>query len=242
MKTKHGILFGFAVLLLAAMFTMTACDNNTTSNVPIAKTIVITGIDAGLEGERAWLTVYDSDDNEVAKADEYITGGSVTLALQGSPSWSSDWTGSGNYYLVVEIDSTNYGYTLGAPYDSDADLELFNIDAASKTIAWTLFGEEPSPKTITITNIPIAYDEAWGYVHLMNDSTQLGYGVAQVGSNTLITVGFNTVPDDQYRVGLHLGSDWFYYTNGAAYGGSPYTGPKIAITDGTIIDFTKFNH
>jgi hypothetical protein len=97
MKRKHGFFLGFAVLLIAAMFTATGCDNGGGGGRS-SSTLIITNL--GDWNSRYVLAIYDINDDAALMGfapgsnGNYsdvtmpkITGGSATLEI-----WRVDWT------------------------------------------------------------------------------------------------------------------------------------------------------
>ena len=148
MESKKSWL-GMLALVLALGMTVVGCDNNTGDNTSdengCGKSITITGI-GGKTGTvliALLSSVGDGGDGTVAMGTGSISGGSVTMSLVKDQSMTP-WTGSGSYYLWLNIkeSSTNYYYyyTNGQTLDFDA-LPKYNISSEKSTIAFNLFKE-----------------------------------------------------------------------------------------------------
>jgi hypothetical protein len=108
MKKKHGVFFGFAVLLVAVIFTLTGCDNGTTSTTnsedDSPKKLTITGI-TGVN-DPITVALFNESNKIVAGYWGNISGDSVTISLHsgndaGTGFGDSAWTGSGTYAVAL---------------------------------------------------------------------------------------------------------------------------------------------
>jgi hypothetical protein len=104
MKKRHGIFFGFAVLMIAAIFTLAGCDSDGSSENTEPKSIKITGM--GTAGTSGFIVGLFSTIPEEGEPENEITGfgmasnGEATIALKvGNPQTGEVWTGTGSYYV-----------------------------------------------------------------------------------------------------------------------------------------------
>jgi hypothetical protein len=108
MKRKLGFFFGFAVLLVAAIFTEAGCNNgggggggNTDP-----KSITITGL-GGKDGFIE-ITIMSEwfERRAVALGSGTLSTGSVTIDLKNNE--GHDWTASGSYFIMLDIDTRDF--------------------------------------------------------------------------------------------------------------------------------------
>ncbi|MDR1909507.1 MAG: hypothetical protein LBQ35_06295 [Spirochaetaceae bacterium] len=146
MKKSKLLLGGVLALTLVVGMMAVGCDNGTTSNTD-PKTITITGL-TGKTGEVEFIVSSTPDDvDAVAAGVGTINNNSVTIALVELPYGSGNvWTGTGSYYLMMEVDSF-YWYSngltfeaLGISGESDiSKLPKFSIEEAASTIGFDRF-------------------------------------------------------------------------------------------------------
>ncbi|MDR0663609.1 MAG: hypothetical protein LBF80_05980 [Spirochaetaceae bacterium] len=72
MKTKHGVFFGFAVILAAAIFTLVGCDNSAGGgsgggDVSTSGRLTITGIPSEYNG--SYIVATDASGNDLIAVD-----------------------------------------------------------------------------------------------------------------------------------------------------------------------------
>jgi hypothetical protein len=105
MKKRHGVFFGFAVLLITAIFTLAGCDNDGGSSKNTEpKSIKITGMGtAGTSGFIVGLfsTIPTEGEPETEIAGFGISSNGVaTIELKaGNPYTGPAWTDTGSYYV-----------------------------------------------------------------------------------------------------------------------------------------------
>jgi hypothetical protein len=148
MKKKHGVFFGFAVLLITAIFTLAGCDSDGSSENIEPKSIKITGMDTA--GTSGFIVGLFSTIPEAGEPENEITGfgmasnGEATIALKIGNPQGEVWTGTGSYY-VNAIDTGEGGliylYTgNGAPPDETySNLVKVNFSDTVTTVSLDKF-------------------------------------------------------------------------------------------------------
>jgi hypothetical protein len=97
MKLKHGLMFGFAAIFLAAIFSFTACGGDKDDDdppPPAQKSLTLTGLES-YNGRYAMAMVSDSNPMIIGTASIDASDGSFTLVLISDgkavlPLWSVD--------------------------------------------------------------------------------------------------------------------------------------------------------
>ncbi|MDR2193515.1 MAG: hypothetical protein LBP19_03475 [Treponema sp.] len=159
MNKKHGILFGFAVLLTAAIFTFAGCGGDDDDDEP-ASTLTITGIPETYnnkyaavygeieEGEASTIVVAIANNEGKAKQ---IKGGSVTLSVfsvevDGEDIDLTPYTGNAE---EVEI---NLGIFEAEDLEFGPDVFDSAIASAEFTVSFTNGSDTVRNPTITTSN------------------------------------------------------------------------------------------
>jgi hypothetical protein len=115
MKTKHGVFIGFAVIALAAIFTLAGCSTNPDPDEddPMPKSIKITDFDVeipettnnktGVKGKYLHMHVREGETEESSEPayGQVInpSGQDIIFDLSNS---GQLWTGTGSYYIWIE--------------------------------------------------------------------------------------------------------------------------------------------
>jgi Zn/Cd-binding protein ZinT len=193
MKKKHGIFFGFAVLLITAMFTWVGCDNDSGSKENTdPKVIKITGM--GTAGTEGFIVGLFSTMPEIAENPEdqeepenEITGsgkasnGVVTIELKvGSNPFdptAEAWTGTGSYY-VNAVDTatggllylyTNGKETVGTGY---SNVTKVNFSDTVTTLSLDKFASEEKEPEEEVYSLA-EWNGTWNSIHDYLSDTEL---------------------------------------------------------------------
>jgi hypothetical protein len=147
MKTKRIVMFGFAALVTAAMFTLAGCKNPAGGDGGGAKTLKITGlIGVSVSGDinvrvcniNTYNAQYEPGANAVAHGTGSLSNNEAVFQLkrvegnrdEGWTLTNENWTGSGSYYVMVQLNKRETPYVTTSKYDFSSN-EI--------TVPWNLF-------------------------------------------------------------------------------------------------------
>jgi hypothetical protein len=144
MKKKHGVFFGFAVLLIAALFTLVGCDNgNGDTGDDSPKKLTVAGISGVSDNLFCFILSTDVSETGNLVAGGYVSKSeTVTVQLKilsegGNPDFSNpDWTGTGSYYILLW---TGNGSVDGENAPQYYTVQKVNFSSETTTVEWSKF-------------------------------------------------------------------------------------------------------
>ncbi|MDR2095099.1 MAG: hypothetical protein LBP76_06225 [Treponema sp.] len=153
-KNLKLFLAGMFGIVLAFGIVVMGCDNDPDENTD-PKKIIITGL--GEQSGSIEVSLYSTSfDNADVEGEETISDTSVTISLKVAEDGKDtdeldDWTGTGSYYLILEVGDNMYLYTNGKTFDDlgitgqqdIAKLPKIDISETTITIAFTEFVPVP---------------------------------------------------------------------------------------------------
>jgi hypothetical protein len=148
MKKKHGVFFGFAVLLTAAIFTLTGCDNGSTSSEDDSpKKLTVSGITNVSDNLLCFMLTSEPSENGNLVAGGYVsTAETVTVQLKnlsegGNPdNTNTNWLGTGSYHILLW---TGNGGVNGNGNPQHFTQEKVNFSSETTTVGWDKFQAVP---------------------------------------------------------------------------------------------------
>ena len=235
----------FTIIAVLCALVFAGCEGNLdTTSVPITNnsgnSITITGIPSQYRNMN--VRIMSDIDGIEATATGYneINRGRAIIPLLDRN--MEDWTGSGEYFIILDLDKKIYVYTDGSPAPPMNNIKKYNFHSSETEIDFSKFSTNtPNPYQFTITGIHGSYNNQTGTVTVYNaGNTVLAEGEGDVSEGTVtINLRVNDIFNSDWTGGEQAALVFTIYGTNYVYTGGASLGSDVG--EGTWGRAPKYN-